>query len=1031
MEDLLYKALMQGKNKNIAREEYLTAAGKKEAARFRVRENTFSLQDVFRDLTLTAHIEPVKEGYLEILIESGCDFIAPLQTFVQTDKARDGVIDVPFTVKASKLHNGKNFGLLTFKTVYQEETVPVTVDMRISLRLATQNPRCVSIKITKGYLDFRMGKISLERWQEDVSKCLGEINGNTPEDLFFLLYRAHVNVISGKEDDPENILEYVSAQLSSREDYSAELFAYFLYVKSLYEKNEKLTRRAFKNIKELYEASPSWELLWICFYMDERYASNPAKKLLDIRHLFNRKKCSSPVMYFEAWDTYRGNPDFVNTSALKLNLQIFNFALKNSILEVAPVLRLSQQLFNAPDEELSEISIRVALNILKAAFDRYPVSSLSNTIARLLIAEGNKDAENHIYFERAVFDYAGIPQLFSYYFHTLDKTKMPRIPERLLKHFSQDASALGECRPYFFANIITNRYESLAYRNAYEQCLPRIEALAYESGAMGKNDEILSIIYSHILTLPQRDTQKVYLLLKAAFVQRVLCPNKQMRRVVVIHEEFSARQEVPLEDGCSYVSIYSPRHIILFKDRKGNIYKNIEYETVSFGNTQQVVHSCIKDVSLSAFMLTGDTLDAVRKNKSPKEVLTFLLSEAENTEFTKEYKHQLTQDLFEYYSKESVTDELYALLMKFLKEDIGEKSRALLIELMIETRHFDEAADEIRRAGLKGVKAESLRKLTHVLVQLKGEEERELLKSLTAACLESGSADTEILRYMCRFCEGSLKLLELLYKKTSEKGIYNLPVAERILCLCTGEASKQAEDMPQIFAACYKDSSQRELIHNFLESRALAFLQKRQPGGTFFFEYIVKDLMRGIHFCNAGRAALLVYMKDKDEISAAVLKMLKGLLEGLVNRGIMLEEFREYERFFEIPSRLASTHIVSLVNTACAGESAGSGGFAGIRVNYKIISDKGETGGSRLMREILPGVMAAYFTLFFGERLVYGFEGGASVNVNYAELSAAKDGSRYSLINEAEKQRLSYGRKVDAAALEELYIKDKLIKTLF
>ena len=76
MTDLLQSALKLGRNKNIAREEYMVARGKKEAAAFAVTPSSINLSGLPGNTEITVHLVISQNGYMEI--EACCpdDFVS-------------------------------------------------------------------------------------------------------------------------------------------------------------------------------------------------------------------------------------------------------------------------------------------------------------------------------------------------------------------------------------------------------------------------------------------------------------------------------------------------------------------------------------------------------------------------------------------------------------------------------------------------------------------------------------------------------------------------------------------------------------------------------------------------------------------------------------------------------------------------------------------------------------------------------------------------------------------------------------------
>lgn len=1020
MKDLLYKGLMLGRNKKTAREEFLAAAGEKEPAAFCVSESCISEEDVFRDKKEVIHLEITQEGYLEIAAQCEDDIIRAEDPLISTEQAKDGMIEFPFTILADKLHNGKNFARITFKTPYQQISVPVTVNNRIKIRAAKEEPERAYIDLTKSYLDLRMGRIPASQWNESVQKDLGPVNGNTAEDLFFMLYKVHAGLIAQSGEDFESVLEYVSGQLESRQDYSAELFSYFLYIRSLYEKDEALTRACAQTIKSFYEDSPSWQLLWLLFFTDEELSESPKERLDEIKRLFDEGKCQSPIMYFEAYEIFKNDPALICEPS-DFAVQVLLFAVKYKISETAPALRLSEVLYEKNDGEFSKAPLKCALVILKDAFDKYPVSSLSNTIARILVFQKSRRYEDHIFFERAVFDFADFPGLFNYYIFTLDKNSLPMLPERVIAYFAKDPAPLLDMRAWFFADLIANRYESFAYKSAYEQAQGQLIAFAYDSAARGINSSLMTAVYAQALqSSKDKDLRRV--IFRALFVERLICKNPQMVRALVFHKELKTYSEVILEkdeEGTSsaYVSIYSENSLILFKDQTGNIYADIDHELEEAKDSRKLAKECIKDIPVNALMLIGENLETAKRCIDPDNILIFLKDNIGKSDFTPEYEQKLITDIFEYYRRLPVDTQTYALLMSFLDEDISVRSRAILIEIMIEKKRYNEAADEIKQRGYDEISTDSLAVLTHVLVQLKGSEERDFLNLLSQECLKRDAQDGEIVRYMCRNYDGPLEVLLLLYEKSSQLDIYNLSVAEKILEAAADE-QEEPEGLSGIFERCYKESSQRELINAFLEYCARKYLF----GGKFkdygYFDYLGKDLSRGISFSDSAKTGYLLFMSDMPA-EPKILKCIRSVLEELVYKGIMLEEFKRYKKSFDIPAVLSNTHIVFVRADKPP------------KITYKIVSDKVCIEETKPMQEILPGCYAKYFTLLFAESLTYSVEAAKSETVSFSDIEWVRDDSRFSDINEISRRAYSDDKTAFKEALKRYYIKNELIRRLF
>lgn len=1021
MKDLLYRALMLGRNKKTAREEYLVATGEKQPASFDVSEKEILLEDVLKDRAVTIHIEVKTPGYMEIQVSSGDEAIQLENRLISTDEAAEEIIEFTFTVKADKIHNGKNFAEVTFRTNAQEISVPITIDNRVKLRISGENPKKIYGDITKGYLEFRMGRCSLSRWKKEVFERLGAINGNTPGDLFLMLYKAHVSIIARKKEGVEALLEYVSEELKLRDDISPELSAYHLYIESLYVMDDRRTDEALQTVRELYEANPSWPLLWMLFYMDEGFEDRE-KKFSEIKRLFEDGRCTSPIMYFEAYECIRKDPELIK-SAKGFDLQVLNFAAGWKILDTASAIKLAQLIY----EEEGETEPGLALDILKGAYEEHAVGSINNAIVCLLIKTGDREPKNHRYFERAVFDFLGLPGLYEYYVFTMDRSNTAVIPERVLQYFSKDATPLKDMRAYFYVNVIKNRYENHFYKTAYEACKNAIIAFAYNEALMGNNDEFLSVIYGEALQNAKDSTDIRQAIFKALPIRRIVCQSSIAERVMVFHRELNSYQEVTLEEGAggiktAYVRIYSEDAVILFKDGTDNIYKNVSYELREFESSKALPAYCIKDIPVNSLMLTGGYLSLTKEKKSPAQILDFLLENIEKNIFSKEYEKELISELISFYRSGDMSDEVYGKLTEFLKFDIGAMTRAAIIEFMIEKKHYDEAYKEIEEKGFEAVDSRILALLAHVLAQLESENSR-VICGMCEKCVKDGIDDPELLRYLCRYFEGGQETLLLIYKKSAAYNIDSLRVAERIIeNIMDAENEAEPELTGGIFGRCYKESRDRELVKDFLEFAACRYIYGKKDTDRTYFECIGKDLLSGREFSDRTKAAYVLYMEDKRQADPKLVKLAANVLEELVYRGIMLEEFKKYKDRMNLPKILLNSHIVSALRDNNEEVPV---------IKCSISSPEGETKYEKKMNEIFEGCFAEYFTVVYGDRLTYSLKEGQLVTVDFTDMGISKDSSRFSAVYEISRLKVGGLEEPLKEKLMDYYIKDRLIEKLF
>ena len=104
MSELLQSALKLGRNKNIAREEYMVVMNKKEPAAFAVTPSSVMLSDLSGNTEITFHLSITQNGYMEIEAFCPDDFIVLSRRVITSDVFPGGAFDLQVTIMESKLH---------------------------------------------------------------------------------------------------------------------------------------------------------------------------------------------------------------------------------------------------------------------------------------------------------------------------------------------------------------------------------------------------------------------------------------------------------------------------------------------------------------------------------------------------------------------------------------------------------------------------------------------------------------------------------------------------------------------------------------------------------------------------------------------------------------------------------------------------------------------------------------------------------------------------------------------------------------
>ena len=1057
MSSLLYDALMLGRNKKVAAEEYQVAAGRKEPASIRATEEYIHVANVISDGEFSVHLQQDAPGYLEIEIFCEDNFIIYDKKVISTDDFTDGMCEFKFMVISDRLHNGRNLSSISFCTSAQILQIPVSVDNRIRVRVSDVNPRERVLKLERSFLDLHFGKMESWEWARSSLELLDELSGSDEETLYLMLCKAQVFLTSGDHVHARNYIEYVGTQIPKLENKNYDLYCYFIYLASLYEEVDGVLNLAVRGVLEgtdhtasdspapvlnlpsadnimdmtalqkvrwVYSHYPSWNILRLLFYMDPVYQKDPEARYREMKEVFGRMECRSPLLYMESHKILQTLPQLMMRVG-QFELQVLNFAVKQENLTQEEAICLSRCVLEQTAADLDPADIRLAAGILKYARKKYPDREILYALCRMLAAANEKETQNHPYFHQAVKEQILEDEIFAFYFHTLDKSLMdPLLPEAL-EYFLEHTELLYDHQAYVYANLIRNKYSS---PEIWKKSQETVTAFAEYQMSQGQTGEWLAVIYKEFLDNGQLTPVMKNYLFDILCTKEILCSNTRMRSVLVFHKELQVYQESVLRRDRAFIKLYSSDALILFKDATGNIYHHIDYHIDQLLDTREYIDISLSDTSVSKYMFLGDTFPILRACKPALDILEFFTSHRMYGQFRQGYEQELLNKVVEYYAKNSRDEKVYDELLKFREFDLLPQTRGKLIEIMLRRGLIDDACQEILEYGPCGLNAEVFAQLAHQYIELHGDEENALVTWLCEAGYGARGYDDHIFEYLYKHYDGGMDLLIDIYRSCNAYQKNAAVVEERILrrAIDTGE---HPEVVNQVFKRYYEEGTDKALLCKYMEYRAGLYLYHIMKGtpkqddisDTQFFDYMERDMIMGKPFEDY---SVIAYLLDRTKLQEPDEKQIRNIekhLKDLVRRGKMLEEFKYYRRFFKLPSTLANNIIISAFSEDPENRPC---------IAYEITGSGNTVSGVEEMEEIFRRCYVKYFTLFYGEKVIFSMDGQENTEVRYSDLLISHDGSRYAELDDI--IQLKEERKTEEfdAAVRDFYIKEQMIALL-
>lgn len=318
---------------------------------------------------------------------------------------------VYYYIDIEKLHAGNNYGAVLLVQEHGVIRIPVTVVLHMTGRKALGLHRekgRLTVEMMEYYQAFRLKKISVGTWMTETNKILSRMMELDDKDITLRLFQAQILLTEERYNEARWMIEKNEEQVMIKREQRPELWCYYLYLTTLYSKDEEYVDDVAAEVADVYERNRgNWRIAWLLMYLSEEYVKNPSRKWELLEELF-RYRCTSPVIYIEAWHLLCVNPSML----LKLDAfeqQILLFAVKSGLMKEEIVMQI---VYLAQKQKVYSDSV---FKILKGCYEMNHRSDILHAVCTLLI-KGNRYGEAYFEWYRAgVEENLRITRLYEYY----------------------------------------------------------------------------------------------------------------------------------------------------------------------------------------------------------------------------------------------------------------------------------------------------------------------------------------------------------------------------------------------------------------------------------------------------------------------------------------------------------------------------------------------------------------------------------------------------------------------------------------
>lgn len=982
---LIYESLIQGKNMNVAMEEFLVATHKKSPVNISVDRRKIDYvvtNEEFRDKIV---VTKDTWGYCEVTIRSESEFIVPLKNRITVDDFIGNRSQIEFVVEAGLIRPGKNFGRIIVESIGNRIAIDIccTKSGELAADMSHNRLKTFVSKYVNNYIDFRTEKINLDKYVSDSEVLVSNMCILTNTGINDLL-KIHLMIISGRAKRAEELLEIFLENMDNISSVDALDYCGYLYLRNLLIKDANDLDKAVRKTRTLYETTDhTWQMLWLLLYMDKRYDNNKKAAYLDIKEQFELG-CTSPVMYYEACNMF--NQDISQLEEInRFEKQVLFWGAKHDIIIKNLALKVAKMVARMKYFD------RLIFKMMEMLYKKYENDEILTAICSLLI-KGQK-AENKYFkwYKLGVERQLKITQLHEYFMYSYDENSREPLPSSVLLYFSYNSSLSDVKKAFLYANIIKNKTLGYPTYKNYKKIIEKFMRKQIQAHIINEN---LKVIYEEFLTVDMIDEQMAQDLPYILFRYDVCCYNPDFKGVVVVNRMVDTQYYAPFIDGKAQVNIYTDDTEIFLVDKDDNRYvRSNSYTLKKLLNNECFIDKCyelnntndmlILHVAQQIDMMTREDTFNVMERKRLLEVKSL----------RKEYERKCQYNLIQYCHDNRELELLDAYLNQMDVDMLSKRERSYIVEYLIIRGFYEKALMAVDKYGFGIVPAKRLLKLATSLMNTRydTEENRPLICDMCIHVFRQNMVDDELLEYMNKHFNGSTREMFTVWKALKKNNIECTEYEERLL----GQvlfAETYTMDVAALFSSYYQSGNDKKLIKAFLKYNAYKYLVKDRVICEDIFEIMAKELaMDKNEIC---ALALLKYLSTKETLEENEKMFAEHYIDYFSGKDMVLPFFKNFAGKAYLPGHICDKYYVEYKADPSID----------ISIHYQL-DDSGEF-VVETMRDVFMGIRVKEFMLFYGEMLQYyvseesvsGEKITESFNINAGE-KINDDNSMYSMIN--------------------------------
>lgn len=1032
-ERLLYRAVGGQKAQMQGMEEFLIGIRKKQRVTFSIEEADKEFQSVSEDVCGIIRLKKEQWGYLELFIASDSGAVVPVKNRITTVDFIGNFVEIEFIVQAEQLHSGKNYVRITVESLNQREICEICIrkegDIESEKRKEWTDRRekkKLWKRLTRLYLDFRMQRIVTGVWSKESCACLERLKELEPDNLWYGLYQAQTLLINKQRQEAEWILDDFR---KGTEEKDSPLYAFYLYLTTLQETEVSYATKIFRQIQEIYQKNQEdMRLFLMMLFLDPQMNQSTSRKLSAIEEKI-AEGMYSPILYMEAYYLIK-NDVYLLQKMGDFERYVLHWAAKEGEITAAVAKQMTQCASQIRQYH------SVWYEILEACYQANQDKEMLQTICGFCIKWNLFSGKYFVWYDKGIQEELRLAGLYEAWLESADPEQIEQFPKTVMLYFQYKSNLNYKKQALLYASIIKKKADLRSVYEAYEK---HIEHFAMEQLLLQHIDENLAVLYEELLKKYAVNHEISKALVKTLYTYKLVCEDDRMARVVVVHDELEREQAVPIIRGQAYIQLYSDSYCILMENDRGIRYIPTESLDVKpLMLKERYAEACVAAGNDELFHLVHYFVGRKTAHTFRAEDMPRLLKLMESELICQEYKHELKPQMIEYYYDFYTGTTLDDYLKQVDYDGLKQIPRNKLMKLMIARGIYDRAYEML---GTFGCEQASGSELLLVVSQKLNEQEYEkddMLLGICRAIFHKGKYNESVLKYLCKYFQGSVREMESLWRAAREFEIDTYELEERFLVQLL-YTEGYTEHMEDIFQSYFETKGQEMLILAYLSYFSYQYFVKNMVISDKLFQCLQQQLFLKNALNDSCKLACFKWLTEQQSRSEQQDELLKTLLSEYLKRKMyfafyqelpseLLVKYHLYDRIFlEYRTNPAWKVRVSVGQDVANNQETENCQDAGN-------NQEAENYQEEEMKQMYEGIFVKPFVVFFGEKIPYYIkeerpEGEViteSGHISTNDLMTQVDASSYDMIND---MMISYQLN-DNETLRELYVQYQELEQL-